>query len=143
MDKRIGTVLYRTSTSHKVGTWNNGAENKLDVIEETLYRKVTKTSHYFLHGKGGARTQYAAAKKGTLVSGEDIKPLSYAEAKKWAEDHLTEEEFRAEFCIKEEGESERFSLRISSAAASKIRIAAKERNTTISALVTELAEKYL
>ena len=54
MDKRIGTVLYRTSTSHKVGTWNNGADNKLDVIEETLYRKVTNTSTYFIHGKGGA-----------------------------------------------------------------------------------------
>ena len=143
MDKRIGTVLYRTSTSHKVGTWNNGADNKLDVIEETLYRKVTKNSNYFLHGKGGARTEYARPKKGTLVSGEDIKPLPFDEAKKWAEEHLTEEEFRKEFCIAEDEGSKQFSLRIPSATASKIRIAAKERNTTISALVTELAEKYL
>lgn len=143
MDKRIGTVLYRTSTSHKVGTWTNGADNKLDVVEETLYRKVTNTSTYFMHGKGGARTQYARTRKGTLIAGEDIKPLSFDEAKKWAEGHLTEEEFKAEFCIAEDEGSERFNLRIPSAIASKIRIVAKERNTTISALVAELAEKYL
>lgn len=143
MDKRIGTVLYRTSTSHKVGTWNNGAENKLDMVEETLYRKVTNTSTYFLHGKGGARTQYARTRKGTLIAGEDIKPLPFTEAKKWAEEHLTEDEFRREFCIAEDEGSERFNLRIPSAIASKIRIVAKERNITISALVAELAEKYL
>lgn len=143
MDKRIGTILYRTSTSHKVGTWNNGADNKLDVVEETLYRKVTNTSTYFIHGKGGARTQYARTKKDTLVAGEDIRPLPFIEAKKWAEEHLTEAEFRTEFCIAEGEGSERVSLRIPSGTASKIRIAAKERNTTISALVTDLAEKYL
>lgn len=143
MDKRIGTVLYRTSTSHKVGTWSNGAANKLDVIEETLYRKVTNTSTYFLHGRGGARTQYAKTKKGALVSGEDIRPLQFSEAKKWAEEHLTEAEYTAEFCVAEDEGSERFSLRIPSATASKIRTAAREQNTTISALVAELAEKYL
>lgn len=143
MDKRIGTVLYRTSTSHKVGTWNNGAENKLDAVEETLYRKVTNTSTYFLHGRGGARTRYAKSKKGTLIAGEDINPLTFAEAKKWAEEHLTAEEFKAEFCAVEEEGSERFGLRIPSATASKIRMVAKERSITISALVTELAEKYL
>lgn len=143
MDKRIGTVLYRTSTSHKVGTWNNGADNKLDAITETLYRKVTNTSTYFLHGRGGARTQYARTRKGTLIAGEDIVPLTFEEARAWAEGHLTETEFQAEFCLSEDKGSERFNLRIPSATASKIRIIAKQRNTTISAVVTELAEKYL
>ena len=143
MDKRIGTTLYRTSTSHKVGTWSNGADNKLDAIEETLYRKITRASTYFIHGKGGARTQYAKSKKGTLIAGEDIRLVPFAEAKKWAEEHLTEDEFKAEFCLAEEGWQDRFNLRIPSATASKIRIAAKERNTTISAIVTELVEKYL
>lgn len=56
-------------------------------VEETLYR--TKRGKYFLHGIGGANTKYWHQYSGGGCGGEEIIPLSEAEAREWCEENLS------------------------------------------------------
>ena len=97
MKKIINGKKYDTDTAKEVGYDNNGSLcSDFSYIEETLYKK--KTGEFFLCGKGGAVTKYAECKPGEFSrSGEAIVPLKEDEAKKWAEDHLTVEEYEKIF----------------------------------------------
>lgn len=97
MKKIISGKVYDTETAKKLGTWDNGLnDNDFGVIEETLYRK--KTGEFFVYGYGGAGTRYAEpAGTNWWSSGDRIMPLSFAEAKAWAEEHLDGEEYEAIF----------------------------------------------
>lgn len=97
MKKIINGKKYDTDTAKEVGYSNNGLlSTDIDYIEETLYQK--KTGEFFLYGEGGARTKYADY-RGEMSSyhGYKIAPLTVKEAKKWAEDHLTVDEYEGIF----------------------------------------------
>ena len=96
MKKIISGKVYDTATAQKVGFWSNSlGYNDFNWREESLYRK--KTGEYFLHGEGGPRTNYAERVGNMWGSGERIMPLTFTEAKAWAEEKLSGEEYEAIF----------------------------------------------
>lgn len=96
MKKIISGKVYDTETAQKVGYWsNNLGYRDFNWREESLYRK--KTGEYFLHGAGGPRTNYAERVGNMWGSGERIMPLTFTEAKAWAEEHLDGEEYEEIF----------------------------------------------
>lgn len=97
MKKIINGKKYDTDTAKEVGYWNNGLLcSDFCYIEETLYKK--KTGEFFLCGRGGAITKYTErVSEGFSGPGKAIVPLTEDEAKKWAEDHLTVEEYEGIF----------------------------------------------
>lgn len=95
MKKYINGKIYNTETATLVGEWSNGSRD-FDWREELLYRK--KTGEYFMHGKGGPMSRYAEQiEQNSWGNGEALTPLSYENARKWAEEHLTTDEYDAEF----------------------------------------------
>ena len=97
MKKIINGKLYNTDTARQVGTWSNSADcSDLSWVEESLYQK--KTGEFFLHGQGGPNTRYAQQLEAShWTSGETISLISYESAQKWAEEHLTADQYQAVF----------------------------------------------
>lgn len=136
MRKIINGKLYDTATATKMAEWSNaGSWNDFSHVEETLYRK--KTGEYFLHGEGGARTQYAKRV-------EQIMPISIEEAQKWAEEHLDGDGYERIFGPVPEDESTiTAAYRIRKDTQQKLRRAAGENGVTIQQLVQEIFDKAL
>lgn len=140
MRKYIDGKRYDTETAHKVGQY----ENMCDIrdfyhFSETLYRK--KNHEYFLHGEGGARSKYCKPLgNSSWAGGERIMPLTYDEARKWAEDYLEVDEYEAEFGVPDEdGESAQLTCMISTKAFTLIRQQAQREGKKISEIVDSLA----
>lgn len=92
MKKIIKNKVYDTETAQKCGEWDNGYyTNDFQFCAETLYQK--KTGEYFLHGEGHALSKYAGHSGNSSGWGEQIIPMSYAEAQSWAEEHLDGDEY--------------------------------------------------
>jgi len=101
MKKIIGGKRYDTDTAKEVGFDSFGYPRDFNHWKETLYRK--NTGEFFLHGEGGPQTKYATADGlSGWSSGERILPLTIAEAKEWAEKHMTADEYEAVFEIADE-----------------------------------------
>jgi hypothetical protein len=64
--------------------------------EETLYRKTT--GEFFLHGAGGPSSKYARpCGSNGRCGGSDILPFTEEEAKRWAEENLSVDEYETLF----------------------------------------------
>ena len=86
MKKAINRKVYDTSNATKVAFWQNGYRVDDSHYEDaTLY--VSDKRSWFLHGTGGAMTQYARRQSGVTSEGEDIIALSPKEAADWLESH--------------------------------------------------------
>ncbi len=82
MVKIIKKKLYNTDTAKEVASYDNGCSlGDFHHIHETLYRK--KTGEFFLHGSGGAMTEYSDFKYGCWSGGERIVPLTEEQTKVW------------------------------------------------------------
>lgn len=64
-------------------------------VHEELYQK--ETGEFFLYGKGGPSTKYAKHCCGNLISGSNVRPLSFESARKWAHENLSAEEYENAF----------------------------------------------
>lgn len=97
MKKIINNKLYSTETAKKLGEWDNGGGwRDFHHIEEALYRK--KTGEFFLFGEGGAASKYAKAEGQNSWTGSSrIMPMTFEEARNWAEEHLSADEYEAIF----------------------------------------------
>lgn len=105
MRKIINGKVYDTETATHVGGWDNGCyTTDFDYAGEDLYRK--RTGEYFVHGEGGARSVYAELDGDGWSGGSAIRPLTYEGARAWAEEHLSAEEYEAEFGEVAEDEGE-------------------------------------
>lgn len=133
MKKIINHKLYDTDKARVIGSWDNGKVYEgLNFFTDTLYRK--RTGEYFLHGEGGARTQYAVNHgDGRWTGGEAIIPLSYEKASEWAEEHLPADVYEAEFGdVTEDGSTVSMTINISSATKAKLeRMAAKSGKSQV------------
>ena len=106
MKKIINGKRYDTETAEKIGVWDNSRSiSDFDCCEETLYRK--RTGEFFIHGGGGARTKYAKEEYGMYGWGEAIIPLTYDEAREWAETHLDADRYEALFPVTDDDETMR------------------------------------
>lgn len=143
MKKIIGGKMYDTDTAKECGTWANaGSWRDFNHMVETLYRK--RTGEFFLFGEGGPMTKYAeSCGQNSWSGGSRIIPLSVESARKWAEEHLDADEYAAIFGVPSEGESVTLSAVIPPDLAAKVRMAAAEREMTLSAFIAEALEAYM
>lgn len=96
MKKIIGGKKYDTGTAKKMGSHSYSHPGDFSYFSEELYRK--KTGEFFLFGEGGASSKYSKSCGCNTWSGsEEIIPLTELEAKKWAEKHLTADEYEEIF----------------------------------------------
>jgi hypothetical protein len=83
MKLTINAQVYDTQKATPVAKVANEGASKLRSVVETLYR--SHHGNWFLHGKGGALTEYAQRRAETITSGERITPMTEAEALDWCE----------------------------------------------------------
>lgn len=97
MKKIINGRVYDTEKAKELGTYANaGSWRDFSHLEETLYRK--KTGEFFLFGEGGPMTRYAEAEgQNSWSGGRRIMPMSYDEAREWAEKYLDADDYEAIF----------------------------------------------
>ena len=104
MNKIIKRKRYNTESAVKLGEWDNGQQTELiSFCRERLYR--TQSGNYFLHGVGGALTKYATFNTIDGEGGEEIIPMTFEQAKEWAEKKLSGDEYETIFGGIEESES--------------------------------------
>lgn len=139
MIKIINGKKYNTQTAENLGEyWNGLSVRDFGHCTETLYKK--RTGEFFLHGEGGPMTKY----KKTIgmnewSGGEKIIPLTFEEAREWAETHLDAEEYEKIFGeVDESGDVKGvlYSLPVSSI--EKVKRIATERRCSASQVITEL-----
>lgn len=101
MKKIINGKRYDTSKAKEIGYWSNNLSNRdFNHCDEWLYKK--RTGEYFLYGEGGPMTRYAERVGDMWGGGSEITPLSYEDARQWAEEHLDADEYEAEFEVIED-----------------------------------------
>ena len=101
MKKIINGKRYDTETATLLLSTDNGLEYRdFGWCEEDFYKK--KTGEFFLHGQGGPMTEYATCCGNSSGSGEEIVPLTTAEAKRWLEKKVTADEYEEIFGAVEE-----------------------------------------
>lgn len=136
MKKIINGKLYNTETAQEVSSYStNDSWRDFSHVEETLYKK--RTGEYFLFGEGGPASKYARrVESNSWSSGSAIIPLSYDDAKQWAEDHMDADDYMKEFGPVTEDDS-RVSLNLSLPVSivETIRREAKQKGISVSEYV--------
>lgn len=136
MKKIINGKLYNTETAQEVSSYStNDSWRDFSHVEETLYKK--RTGEYFLFGEGGPASKYARrVESNSWGSGSTIIPLSYDDAKQWAEDHMDADDYMKEFGPVTEDDS-RVSLNLSLPVSivETIRREAKQKGISVSEYV--------
>ena len=106
MKKIINGKRYDTDTAKLIGEDWYSNRTDFSYWREELYRK--NTGEYFLHGEGGPNSRYAeSVGQNTWSGGEKIIPLSIEAAQKWAEEHLSADEYEKVFGVVEEDTAKR------------------------------------
>lgn len=138
MKKIINGRRYDTETAKELGFWdNNFGVSDFNFVQETLYQK--RTGEYFLHGEGGPMTKYAETiGMNQWSGGERIMPMSYEEAREWAESHLEADDYEKIFGQVSEGEKIITTFSISEDAKEKLRKLAQEENMSMSEYIEKL-----
>lgn len=134
MKKVINGKLYDTTTAKRLAfATANCSCSDFGYWEEELYRK--KTGEYFLYGSGGAMTKYAkVVETNNWCSGEEVIPMTYQMARKWAEENLESNEYIRLFGDPGEGDETRQIITVSlpSDTVAKIRREAESSGKTMS-----------
>lgn len=106
MKKIIGGRMYNTDTAREIGCWENSySVRDFRWCSETLYQK--RNGEYFIHGEGGPMTRYADRVGDNCWSdGEMITPMSYDEARSWAENYLSADKCEEIFGTVSEGDED-------------------------------------
>lgn len=138
MKKIINGKVYDTETATRVAGWSNDLGYRdFNWREEALYRK--KTGEFFLRGAGGPRTNYAKRVGNMWGDGEEIMPLTYSEAQKWAEEHLDGNEYETIFGqVAEDDSRVQVCYSLSAATVETIKRRASELCITASAYIESL-----
>lgn len=136
MKKIINGKLYNTESAKLIGdTVSGSGVNDFRYYFEQLYLK--KTGEFFLSGRGGPMTKYAVnIDDNTFSGGSKIFPLTYEEAKEWAEKHLTADEYEDVFGAVTEDETKSIiTLYLTRSTIENLRRQAQESGQGLSALV--------
>lgn len=143
MKKIISGKVYDTATARCIGGISYRLSDRLYGWSEDLYCK--RTGEYFLHGEGGPGSKYSEPAGPSETRGsERIYPLSYDDARAWAAQHLTADEYAAEFGEITEGDASiRLNLYISASTAERARREAAKAGITISAYIESAIKRDL
>jgi hypothetical protein len=131
MQEIINGRKYNIETAHKVGYWNNGQDEfGSSFVAEELYRK--RNGEYFLYSYN----------YDSYFSLDNIEPVTIEDARKWAEEHLSTEEYEAEFgeVSEDDPTTARLSVEISLEAYEAIKDTAAKRKVDMGSMVEELAK---
>lgn len=141
MKKIINGKRYDTDGAKEVAMWSN-VDNWTDFhfYKESLYRK--RTGEYFLYGKGNAASKYAeSVGQNCWDSGEEIIPLTEENARKWAEEHLTGDEYEEIFGeVNEDDEDSNYTIKLSPVLNKKLEHAAVEQGISKADIIRKLIE---
>ena len=97
----INGRAYETATATEIGGNGYSTPNDFRHYYERLYKK--RNGEYFLYGEGGPLSKYAVSVGTNETSGgETIIPMTYAEARDWAEANLDADDYIAAFGTPEE-----------------------------------------
>lgn len=139
MRKIIKGRLYDTSTAQLIADWSHGYPRDFGYYCETLYRK--RTGEYFLHGEGGPMSKYAErAGQNEWMGGEAIQPLTYDDAREWAEAHVDADVYESEFGVPDEDGEHDLHVIVSEAAWQAISRAATQEGTSVRVIIERLAD---
>lgn len=139
MKKIIGGKVYDTETAKRMGFYSNGGGwRDFNHIEETLYRK--KTGEFFLFGEGGPATRYAEPEgQNSWSGGSRIMPMTYDEAREWAEKNLDADEYEEIFgTIEESDDKIQVAIYVNSAKWEAAKREAQKRGVGISDYIDSL-----
>ena len=101
MKKILNGKLYDTNTANFCGCDSNGyGVGDYLYYSESLYRK--KNGEFFLYGTGGAGTKYCENHGNTRSGGDMIIPYTEEEAKEWASEHISVDDYMELFGAVEE-----------------------------------------
>ena len=141
MKRIIDGKRYDTSTAEEIATSTHGYKMEFSYYEETLYCK--RTGEYFLYGYGHGESKYAKQVLGAWGPGEDIIPMTYEQAREWAERNLDAEEYEREFgeVPESDGEDVVLSVRVSPATRERLRRMAAESGRSQGAVLDELVAR--
>ena len=133
MKKIINGRMYNTETAREVASCSHG--DGLTECTEVLFCK--RTGEYFIFGEGGAMTRYAqASESGGWKGGADIVPLSYDQARDWAEREMDADDYETEFGeVSESDERVVLSVSLDAATADRIRKAAAAAGVSVSVMI--------
>ena len=96
MKKIIKGKRYDTDKAKELGSDSYSNPRDFNYWSETLYQK--NSGEFFLYGEGGPMSRYAVSiSQNGLSGGEKIIPLSVESAQKWAEEHLSADEYEEIF----------------------------------------------
>lgn len=142
MKKVIDGAMYNTETARKLGGWSNTYNYRdFNYCEETLYR--TKSGKFFIHGEGGAMSKYAQTISSNEWSGgEKIIPCTFDDARKWAEKHLSGDEYADIFGDPEDDSVEMCYFRLPSALKAQLDREVSRTGKTLSDVAAEAIAAY-
>ena len=96
MKKIINGKKYDTETAKEIGVyWNKLSRSDFRFCREVLYRK--KTGEFFLHGEGGALSNYNRCCGNGQCGDEQIRPIKEQQARDWVEIQMGADEYEAIF----------------------------------------------
>lgn len=142
MRKIIKNKVYDTETATYISSYSYKPEDRLYGYDEELYRK--RTGEYFMYCDGGPGSRYSreygdSSREGIAL----IEPLTYDEAKEWAEENLPAETYEAEFGKVVEDESVvRLYAYIPAALNDKIEVARSKQGVAKNDVIIAALEKY-
>lgn len=139
MKRIIDGRKYDTTTAEEVAEATHGSTTDYEYYEETLYRK--RTGEYFLYGYGNGASRYAKQVYGDFGPGSEIIPLTYDQARAWAERELSVDEYESIFGEVSEDEGDEdvvLSVRVSPATRERLRRMAAESGRSQGAVLDEI-----
>lgn len=142
MKKIINGRRYDTATAKLIGECENGYQSDFRWYHEELYQKTT--GEFFLYGEGNGLSAWASHTFDGYTYGEDIRPLSLDETKKWVEDNLSADTYEELFAIPDEGTGKQIqSYSLSQKAIAGLTKLAQTFQTSRSDIIEQLVSKAL
>ena len=141
MNKIINGKRYDTDRASLVGEDSYSNSRDFNHWYEALYQK--RTGEFFLYGEGGPMSKYAETiGQNEWSGGEKIMPLSVEAAKKWAEEHLTGDEYEKIFSVDDEdGEKTVTSFSLKTSTVKRLRAMAEASSRTMGDVIDDLVSK--
>lgn len=135
MKKIINGKVYDTDKAEELGIYEYSNPSDFRHISETLYRK--RTGEFFIWGAGGPMTKYArAVEQNSWSGGQRIMPMSFAEAREWAEEHLDADDYEKIFGeVVEDDTKVLTAFSLTKTVIDKIKREAAEKGMSMSALI--------
>lgn len=98
MKKVINGLRYDTQSAVRLGGYESeGSRSDFTHWEANLYR-APRSGRYFLAGSGGPMTRYAVSSgQNSWSGGEDLSPMTEAEAFAWAQEYMDSSDVEAAF----------------------------------------------